>query len=263
MRIGGSVAIVTGASSGIGAAVAIDLARRGARVVAVARRADRLAETVAACESAGSEAIAHAADVSSRSACDGVVAAANDRFGPVDILVNNAGISLRRHAARTSVEEIEEVVAVNLLGPAYLATAVLPAMLERRRGSIVNITSVAGYVPTPRESMYGATKAALSHWSHVLAIDLHGTGVHVGVVSPGPIATEIWDKDAEPATYEGKLYPPELVAEAVAESIERERVHLTVPRRFGVVGALYPILQRPMRWGLRRFEERGHAPDVT
>ena len=120
----------------------------------------------------------------------------------------------------------------------------------------MNVTSVAGYVPNPGEAAYGATKAALSHWSHGLAIDLAATGVHVGVVSPGPIDTEIWSLDEE-LSYTGRLFPTSVVAAAVARVIERDLVHVTAPRRFGAVGALYPLFGRQMRWGLRRYGSRG------
>lgn len=263
MRIRGAAAIVTGASSGIGAATAIELARRGATVVAVARRADRLAEVVEQCRRHGTDAFAHPADVSDRAACDDVAAAAAARFGRVDAVVNNAGISLRRHAARASVEEIERVMQINFLGAVYLTMAVLPGMVERRRGSIVNVTSVAGYIPNPHESAYGASKAALSMWSHGLAVDLAGTGVHIGVLSPGPIDTEIWEKDEEEAAYDGKLYPPSMVAEGIARMIEAETVHATVPRQYGLVGAFYPLVGGLMRKGLvefqRRAERKGRA----
>ena len=223
--------------------------------MAVARRADRLAEVVETCRASSPDSIAHPADVSSQAACDEVIATTENRFGRVDILVNNAGISIHKNAARTSVEEIERLMAVNFFAPVYLSMAALPGMLERRDGSIVNVTSVAGYVPNPGESAYGASKAALSRWSHGLAVDLDGTGVHVGVVSPGPIDTEIWSLDEE-QSYTGKLYPPQVVAEAVAKMIERRVTHLTAPRRYGAVGALYPLVGRPMRWGIRRYEAR-------
>jgi short-subunit dehydrogenase len=253
--IADKVAVVTGASSGIGAAVARDLAARRANVVAVARRADRLDEVVATCRQTSPSSIASVADIAKRADCEAVVAAAIDRFGRVDILVNNAGISIHRNAATTGVEDIEHLFAVNYFGPVYLTLAALPGMLEQRSGSIINVTSVAGYMPNPGEAAYGASKAALSRWSHGLSVDLHDTGVHVGTLSPGPIDTEIWSLDEE-VVYHGKLYPPEVVARAVARMIEREAVHVTVPRNYGAVGALYPLLGRAMRWGVRRYDER-------
>jgi short-subunit dehydrogenase len=125
-------------------------------------------------------------------------------------------------------------------------------MLERRRGALINVTSVSGYVPNPKEAVYGASKAALSRWSHGLSVDLHGTGVHVGVLSPGPIDTEIWLSEGE-EPYKGKLYPPSMVADGIIRMIEKEITHMTVPRRFGAVGALYPLVAQPMRWGMRRY----------
>jgi len=259
VEISGSIAIVTGASSGIGAATAEELARRGATVVAVARRREKLDEVVGRCRSYSEGSRAYQADVADRAACSGVVESAIEQLGRVDIVVNNAGISMRRHAARASVEEIERVMDVNFFGSVCVAMAALPGMLERRRGSIINVTSVAGYIPNPHESAYGASKAALSLWSHGLSVDLSGSGVHVGVLSPGPIDTEIWEKDAEDAVYDGKLYPPSIVADAIAKMIDHEAVHVTVPRRYGLVGALYPLLGGPMRKGLIAHLRRAEA----
>jgi short-subunit dehydrogenase len=174
--------------------------------------------------------------------------------GPVDILVNNAGISPAEDPIHHTVEDVEHVMGVNFLSAVYLTGLVLPTMVTRGRGSIVNVTSVSGYVPNPGEPAYGASKAALSRWSHGLAVDLAGRGVHVGVLSPGPIDTEIWTHTG--TEYSGKLYPPTVVAEAACTMIEREQVHVTVPRRFGAVGAMYPLVGRPMRWGLRRYANR-------
>ncbi|MEY2446922.1 MAG: hypothetical protein QOH79_398, partial [Acidimicrobiaceae bacterium] len=185
MQVNSLIAIVTGASSGIGAATAVRLAERGATVVGVARREDRLAETIAACRRHNDACVAHAGDVSRRSIATEVVADAHERFGRVDILVNNAGISPPEDPLHHAANDVEAVMAVNFYGPVYLADAVLPGMVARGRGSIVNVTSVSGYVPTPGEPAYGASKAALSRWSHGLAVELHGTGVHVGVLSPG------------------------------------------------------------------------------
>jgi short-subunit dehydrogenase len=255
VKLDGSVAIVTGASSGIGAFVAVELARRGARVVAAARRADRLADTIEDCKKHSPDSMTHVADLSRRVECEGLISATEARFGRVDIIVNNAGISVHKNAASTTAEDIERVMALNFFAPMYVTMAALPGMIDRGVGSVVNVTSVAGYVPNPGESAYGASKAALSRWSHGLAVDLHGTGVHVGVLSPGPIDTEIWSLD-EALSYRGKLFPPDVVAQGVARMVEHTVTHLTMPRRYGAVGALYPLLGRPMRWGLRRYERR-------
>jgi len=252
MEIRGRVAVVTGASSGIGATVAADLARRGATVVAVARHKEKLDEIVDACRTTSPKSTACAADISTRAECERVIRTVEQDLGRVDVLVNNAGISIHRNAARTTADDVETLMAVNFFAPVYLTTAALPGMLERKQGAVINITSVAGYVPNPGEAAYGAAKAALNLWTHGLAVDLHDTGVQCTVVSPGPIDTEIWSLDEE-LSYTGKLYPPQVVADAVADAVDKGWVHRTVPRRYGLVGAMYPVIGRPMRWGLRRF----------
>ena len=262
--IRGAVAVVTGASSGIGAATARELARHGAVIFAVARRADRLEETVHACERVAPAStphgahVAHPADVGSQETCANVIALAHERFGRVDILVNNAGVSLHVDIATVAPQDVERVMAVNFFAPVYLTLAALPGMLERGRGSVVNVGSVAAVVPNAGEAAYGASKAALARWSHGLSVELHGTGVHAGMLHPGPIDTEIWATEGE-LGHTGKLYPPEVVARGVVRMIERRLVHLTVPRRFGTMGMLYPVLGTPLRWGLRRYDRQLRA----
>jgi short-subunit dehydrogenase len=251
VKIKGTIAVVTGASSGIGAATAVRLAEQGATVVGVARREDRLAKTIDACRQHTDASVAHAGDLSSRAFASEVVADAQARFGRVDILVNNAGISPPEDPIHRASDDADSIMAINFFGPVYLADAALPGMVARGGGCIINVTSVSGYVPTPGEPAYGASKAALSRWSHGLAVELHGTGVHVGVLSPGPIDTEIWEHTDN--DYNGKLFPPTVVADGVVRMIKKELVHLTVPRRFGAVGAIYPLVGRPFRWGLRRY----------
>ena len=261
MKIRGSLALVTGASSGIGAAIAVELAKRGAVVAAVARREDRLAATVSACEQWSPGSFAVPGDVSDAATCAAVVGEVCDRGqADVGILVNNAGISPAEDPLVRAAEDAERVMAVNFFPAVRLAGAVLPGMVRQGRGSIVNVTSVSGYVPNPGEPAYGASKAALSRWSHGLAVDLARTGVHVGVLSPGPIDTEIWEQTG--TEYRGRLYSPVVVGIAAARMIERGQVHVTIPRRFGSVAAFYPLTGRAMRWGLRRFgDAAGHAGD--
>jgi short-subunit dehydrogenase len=259
VKIAGEVAIVTGASSGIGAAVALDLAQRGAVVVGAARREKELEAVIDGCRRHQPASLAVVADLADPHDCERLVTTAAEHAGQPGIVVNNAGISLHRDARATTPADVQHVLQVNFMAAVHVTMGALPAMLDRRRGSIVNVTSVAGYVPSPKESAYSASKAALHLWTHGLAVDLHGTGVHAGVLSPGPIDTEIWDKDETPSSFQGKKYPPELVAEGVARMIEREVVHMTVPRRFGAVGALYalPGFGRAMRRGIVAFEAKG------
>lgn len=259
MEISGKVALVTGASSGIGRAVAVDLARRGATVVVCARRATELEETAEMCRRFAPPSFGFAADVASADDCSRLIDAAVDRLQAVDIVVNNAGVSMHKHALDTSPEDVARIMSVNFLGAVNVTAPLLGGMVERGRGSIVSVTSVAAYIPNPKESAYGAAKAALHLWTHGINVDLSGTGVHAGVLSPGPIDTEIWDKDETPSSYDGKKYPPEVVAAGVARMIDKELAHLTVPRRFGAVGPLYtlPVINRLVRRGLISFEKAG------
>jgi short-subunit dehydrogenase len=255
MEIRGSVAVVTGASSGIGEAVAVALAAKGATVAGIARRVDRLEAVIARCAAHTPGALAIPADVGDGAQAEHAIHVAEQSLGRIDILVNNAGISPGEDPLHNLVDDAYRVMTVNFFGAVHTTAAVLDGMVARGKGSIVNVTSVAGYVPNPGEAAYGASKAALSRWSHGLAVDLHDKGIHVGVLSPGPIATEIWDTNGT-AHYDGKLYPASMVADGIVRIIERGITHMTVPRRFGAVGVLYPLAGAPMRWSLRRYGSR-------
>ncbi|MBI2170145.1 MAG: SDR family NAD(P)-dependent oxidoreductase [Actinobacteria bacterium] len=261
MKIEGSVALVTGASSGIGEAAAVALAAAGASVVVMARREDRLEAVAERCRKDAPSSFAAVGDVARREDCEKVIAQAQERLGSVDILINNAGISSHKSAAEMTVDDVERVMAVNFFGSVYPTLAALPGMIERGRGHVVSVTSVAGYIPNPKETAYAASKAALSMWTHGIGVDLHGTGVHTSVVAPGPIDTEIWEWDESPSSYQGKKYPPSVVAKAIVKAIRREIPHLTVPRQFGAPAVMFalPGVNRALRWGLIRFEEQGEA----
>src|SRR5437763_2389453 len=166
------VAIVTGASSGIGKAIALDLAKRGTTVIAAARRKELLDEVVEECRLTTPESTSAVVDVSSREAVEQMCREALDRHGRVDVLVNNAGIPQRIHASRVTVEDVEQVMRINFFGAVYATLALLPSMLERKQGRIVNVSSVAGRVGSPRDAAYAAPKFAMSGWSEVLAAEL-------------------------------------------------------------------------------------------
>jgi NAD(P)-dependent dehydrogenase (short-subunit alcohol dehydrogenase family) len=254
------VAIVTGASSGIGRAIALDLAARGTTVVAAARRADLLEDVVRHCKASAPASEAVVTDVGDRAAVEKLVAGVLERHGKVDLLINNAGIPMRVHASRLTSDQIEQVMRINFLGAAYAITAVLPSMLARREGHIVNISSVAGRVGSPRESAYTASKFAMTGFSEVLAADLDASGVKVHVVYPGPIKTEIWEKVDEPPAYRGKLYPPEIIARAVRSCIEHGHFERWAPRRIGLVMAARVLFPTQFIKGLARYDRKS-SPD--
>jgi short-subunit dehydrogenase len=250
----GRVAIVTGASSGIGRQTALDLAERGASVMLVARREALLADVAADCEKRGAHAAVVAGDVAERAFVESLVERACSRFGRLDIVVNNAGISKHKQFFHVTTDELETVMRVNFLAAAILTVAALPEMLRRREGWIVNISSVAGKVPPPRETVYAASKFALNGLSEGLWLDLAGSGVHVGVINVGPIDTEIWHTTDEPTAYRGRKYPPSLVSSAVLRCIEERRPEIWVPRVYRLAWLFRIFLPGVYRVASSRFD---------
>jgi len=224
---GGRTVLITGASSGIGAALARELAGRGDTVGLVARREDRLAEVLADC---GPSARMWVADLAEATAADRVATAALQAFGHVDVLVNNAAIPSVRHVTRLTPDDVEEVMQVNLHGPVRLTLALLPSMIERSAGTIVNVSSMGGRLGILREAAYCASKFALCGWSEALAMDLWDTPLRVRLIIPGPVDTEIWDRPGrERAVYDGEKAPAEDVARGMAEAIDSDTFEHYLP----------------------------------
>jgi len=182
--------IVTGSSSGIGAATAEAFGRQGYRVVLGARREGRLAEVVKKIESAGGEAFAHSLDVTDTTSIDVFIEAATKKFGPIDILINNAGLNRSALAAEAADEDLREDVEVNLLGPIFLTRRVLPAMIERRAGDVIFIGSDSAVRPRTYQGAYSAAKAGLEVFSRVVEMETEGTGVRSMLVRVGPTGSE-------------------------------------------------------------------------
>ena len=225
MDIRGSTALVTGATAGIGRATAIALARAGARVIATGRDPQALAEIRTA---TGGTAVA--ADLGRPADVERLAATALGGPEPVDILVNNAGIGWEGPFAAMPPEKIDDLVAVNLLGAVRLTRAVLPSMLERRRGHIVNVASIAGHVGVRDEALYAATKAALLTFSEGLRYEVQESGVRVSTVSPGLVDTEFFARRGSPLRRRRpRPIPPERVAEAIVRAIERNRDEVVTP----------------------------------
>ena len=183
-------AIVTGASSGIGAATAVELGRRGWHVALGARREDRLAEVARAAEAGGGRAFFHALDVSEPASIDVFYTAAAGELGPIDAVVSNAGMSILNRLEHAKDDDLRAELDVNLLGPMLLARRAIPAMLERRRGDLLFVTSENAVRPRPYQAGYSAAKAGLEALGRVLAMELDGTGVRSLVVRIGPTGSE-------------------------------------------------------------------------
>ena len=227
----GKVVVVTGASSGIGHVTATAFAQLGATVVAVARRESLLQQLIDNCRPHAPASSYLAGDLGDRRFAERVVGDTVARLGRIDVLINNAAISKHKQIYHLSADEAEHVMRVNFLSTMWTTLAVIPHMLRANGGTIVNISSFAAKVTPPREAVYAASKAAMNAFSEGLWNDLAGSNIHVAVINPGPIDTEIWLKEDEPVAYNGYKYPPRIVTDAIFDAIEQRRYEMTVPRR--------------------------------
>lgn len=230
MRVAGSNILVTGASSGIGAALAPMLAQAGATVGVVARREDRLQEVLDRCLLHAPGSRLWTCDLDDVEASIGLVLEAWDVFGHLDIVVHNAAVPSRRLIDDLTSEELEKTFRVNFFSPVRMTMAILPKMLERDSGMIVNVSSLGGRLGIVHEAAYCATKFALCGFSESMYIDLHGTGVEVRLIIPGAIDTEIWESpETGPPVYDGPKEPPEVVAQGIIDAIESDQFEHYVP----------------------------------
>lgn len=251
------VVIVTGASSGIGYETARAFARRGSVVVGVARRKERLEQLLAEMRSDSPSSCIQVGDLGRQDFAEQVVRDTVTRFGRLDVLINNAGISKHKQIYHMSSEEAELVMRVNFLSSVWTTMAAIPPMLLQEGGTIVNVSSFGGKVAPPREAVYAASKAAMNAFSEGLWNDLEGSNIHVALVIPGPIDTEIWDKEDEPVAYEGPKYPPRVVVDAIFDAIEKRRFEVTVPKRNPALltaRLLRLVAPRLLRFGMRRMD---------
>jgi 3-oxoacyl-[acyl-carrier protein] reductase len=189
--LSGQVAIVTGASRGLGKAVAMELARNGARVACVARHVQKLEETVEQITQAGGEAIALSCDVVDREAVDKLVDDVVERWGKLDILVNNAGITRDTLLPRMSDEEWDDVILTNLKGTFLFSRAASRHMMRARYGRIINMSSVSGIIGNPGQTNYSASKAGLIGFTRSLSRELAGRKVTINAVAPGFIESDM------------------------------------------------------------------------
>ena len=187
-----NVAIITGASSGIGRATALALSKAGAKVAIGARRTDRLEELENEIKQSGGEVLSQKLDVTKKSECDSFVNAALQKWGSVDILVNNAGLMPLSFVKNLKIDEWDQMVDVNIKGVLYCTGAVVTHMKEKKSGHIVNISSVAGRIVFPAGSVYCATKHAVAAFSEGLRQELSvRSNIRVTCIEPGVVATEL------------------------------------------------------------------------
>lgn len=228
--------MVTGASSGIGEAVAKELARRGDTVALVARRQDRLDAVLSECRTGAPGSERWAADLSDPDDAAGLALQIWDHYGGLDVVINNAAVPMRRHGVRLTMDEVVRTMTVNYFSPVSIALAVLPKMLARKTGTIVNVSSLGGRLGINAESAYSGSKFALAGWSESMAIDLDGSGVAIKLILPGAIDTEIWDQpDNDVPLYDGPKAPPEEIAGGIIDAIDSPKFEHYLPDMKAVI----------------------------
>ena len=235
------IAVVTGASSGIGAATALRLARGGLTVALVARRAERLTEVAEKIAGEGGTAAAYPADLTDAAARERVIAQIAAELGPIDVLVNNAGHGYYGAFAAMPWKDAHAMIELNATAPVHLSGLVLPQMLAAGGGHIVNIGSGGAHVHFPGLAMYTATKAFLAGFSTAVYRELRRAGVHVSLLRCGDVETEFFDSMAARSIRiprEPRKMPAERVAEAVWRVLERPRRLVCVPRSMRLVAGL-------------------------
>jgi len=254
------VIMITGASNGIGRQLAIDLAARGAIVAGCGRSIESLRDTLKEVRRASPPSVMIGCDVGDAVQVHGMVSKILGDYGKIDVLVNNAGIGMRRPFSETDVKTIENIIRVNYLGAVYCTKEVLPSMLAKQAGHIINISSGAGLIGTLNMAAYCASKFALNGWSESLYHELKPLGIHVSVVCPGPVATQFSRefRDSEPKSPPNLIVPAETVAQAVIAAIENKRFEIVLPPWLAFMSSLrrhFPNLFRALAH--RRF--RAHV----
>jgi uncharacterized protein len=236
---GRRVAVVTGASSGIGAEIARALARRGDLCILLARRADRLQELA---DELGGEAEPEPCDVSDRDAVEAVASRILERHPKIDVLVNNAGIPGRTRFLDGDPDVIERLIRINYLGAVWCLRAFLPGLRAAAPADVVNIVSVAGVVAGPPSGPYSASKHAQLAFSRTIAAELRGERIQVHTVKPGFAETEGFPQSWLPGPVQRIVIGPEDVAAHVLRSLDDGRGETTVPWFYGPVGTMQDLM---------------------
>lgn len=260
--LSGKTVLLTGASRGLGVHIARALADAGAALVLTARDAEKLAAVAAECEARGARTQVIVADVTEKDDRARLVQAA----GAVDVLVNNAGLEIAVGLLDQTDADVARQLEINLIAPIDLTRRVLPGMIERKHGVVVNVSSMSGKSPTPYNSIYAATKFGLNGFTASVALELESTGVHIGTVCPSFVAEAgMWADSGAKAPAMLKEVPPGKVARGVLKVIEGAREVLVTPspvRPLLAVKELFPSLDGRVLKAmgvLRALEERAQA----
>jgi short-subunit dehydrogenase len=253
----GKVAVITGASSGIGQAAAYELARRGASVVLGARRTERLEETAAGIERAGGRASAVAADVTREEDVANLVSEAMSRYGRLDVMLCNAGFGYYGTLEQTAPEMMRQMMDVNYMGTFFAARAALPIFRAQQSGHLIVVSSIVARRGIAFMGGYTATKAAQSGLAEALRTEFAGTAIHVSCVYPISTQTEFHDAMARKYGHEvtglGPRQPVESVARAIADCVERPRPEVYPHAKSRALGILSLVAPAYTDRFVRRF----------
>lgn len=244
-KLDGKVAVVTGASSGIGEATAEALAAEGATVVAAARREERLEDLKGRIEGDGARLMTVRCDVTDEEEAHGLIRIAEEQFGQVDILVNNAGVMLLSKVEKSLSDQWRQMFDVNVLGLLYTTDAAVEAMKRRGSGHIVNISSVAGRKTRPGSGVYSGSKFAVNAISEALRQELLEDGIRITMVEPGAVATELTDHITDEEAQEGMAAMRDIEALQAEDIAAAITYAVTQPERVSV----NEILIRPTQQG--------------
>lgn len=248
--------LITGASSGIGRALARGFSRDGARLILVARRADRIAELATELERDGAAVMQIVEDLTSDGACGRIVERVEAAGAPIDILVNNAGIGDYGEFRNQDPGAAEGMMRLNMHVPVQLTRLLLPDMVARRRGHILNVASTAAFQPTPYMGVYGATKWFVLSHSLSMRYELEPFGIGVTCLCPGPVDTEFFDRDnfrPQRKAFLKTAMSADKVADAALRGIRRNRavIVLGLINKIGVVGSRLAPLRTSTRVAAR------------
>jgi len=260
----GKTVIITGASAGVGAATARTFADLGANLVLVARGQLALDKITAELTPITSV-INIAMDINDAAANEALLIKAAQAFGSIDVLVNNAGFHQRGEVARNQANDLAKMVDVNLRAPIQLSCLMLPYLHQAGGGAIVNVGSLAGRTPLQGAATYAATKAGLRAFTYSLADELKGTGIYVGVISPGPIDTGFIMSEidqVEDIVFSQPMSTAQQVADAIVSVARGEATEISLPRASGwltTISYLFPALRRALRPALYRKGRKAKA----
>lgn len=255
MTIQEKIAIVTGASSGIGKATALALAKRGACITLASRNTSALAQVAQQVEDQGGEALVVTTDVTQQAQVNHMVQETRSRWGKVDILIANAGQYIRSPIAELTIPVLENAMAVNFFGGVYSVLAVLPHMLAQKSGHIVIVSTMDARKPLPPDAPYAAAKSALTGFGEVLRQELHGTGVSATIITPGRVDTPLIE-DLKVPWISAKI-SAETVARAIVKGIERRQSEVILPFQAKPLYFLNAISPRLADWAVRFFNLQG------